>query len=268
MASLVNSSLDLIRRRKTQKHPHLHARWGDVSISAPTEGSWTQFNNPYQREKVNYGPGFVPGCSADDDNSSDEEETSQEGRSKKSVLKSRRLTRMLSPSTLNTTTSKKSQERENQAGFEYKPVRPDYAQEVAEKVDKQNVPRFRYVPASQRYLRDLATDLQPEIEAENLQPARSRSCEPPVVTLDEQSLRLQPRGVQETMGRGYVRGLSSSTMPRRTSRDNNVSSVREESRERLTQKKKTGSSLQRSQSTMKPRRPMTLTMVSDPDDLW
>ncbi|KAL1989232.1 hypothetical protein VTN96DRAFT_3779 [Rasamsonia emersonii] len=266
MASLVNSSLDLLRRRKTQKHPQLHARWGDVSISAPTEGAWTQFNNPYQREKVNYGPGFVPGCSADDDNSSDGEEASQESRSKKSVLKSRRLTRILAPSTLNTTSSKKSQERENQTGFEYKPVRPDYAQEVAENVDKQNVPRFRYVPASQNYLRDLVTDLQPETEAVNLQPARSRSCEPPAVTLDEQSLRLQPRGVQETMGRDYRRGLSSSTMPRRTSHDSNVSGVREE--ERVKQKKKTGSSLQRSQSTMKPRRPMTLTMVSDPDDLW
>ncbi|KAL1966422.1 hypothetical protein VTN77DRAFT_4564 [Rasamsonia byssochlamydoides] len=266
MASLVNSSLDLIRRRKTSKHPRLHARWGDVSISAPTEGAWTQFDNPYQREKVTYGPGFVPGCSADEDYFDEEEASGREYKKTGpiSVLKSRRLTRILSPSSLNTTTSKKSEEKERQIGFEYKPVRPDYAQEIAEEIDRQNSPRFRYVPASQKYLRDLVADLQPE---ENIQPPRSRSCEPSAGTGVTFEKQLQPQGVQE-IGSNYFRGLFSSTMPRRSSRVANVAGVREEPRGRIKQKKKTASSLQRSQSAMKPHHQMTLTMVSDPDELW
>lgn len=57
----MNSLAPRNRLRKNDSKP-LHSRWGDVSISTPTEGSWSQYNNPRtsaQRHE-GYGPGYVP----------------------------------------------------------------------------------------------------------------------------------------------------------------------------------------------------------------
>ncbi|KAL2013294.1 hypothetical protein VTN00DRAFT_819 [Thermoascus crustaceus] len=88
-------NLNLFRKRETPRAP-LHARWGDVAITVPTDGSWCQFDNPHhrhhhykqgggrgrqQKKKGSYyGPGFVPDCSEDDDYSSfSEDDTEEEG---------------------------------------------------------------------------------------------------------------------------------------------------------------------------------------------
>lgn len=49
------------RLRRNEPKP-LHSRWGDVSISTPTEGSWCQYNNPHKstQRHEGYGPGYVP----------------------------------------------------------------------------------------------------------------------------------------------------------------------------------------------------------------
>lgn len=173
MANIVNTSLDIIRRHKT-RHPRLHSRWGDVAITPPIEGAWSQFENPYLRDDEEYGPGFVPSLDISNkevllldsasDSSDDELPTKEEKNVKvektgkeadsKAISKARRLTRILLPSSVSSPV-RKSVDKNNVTDFQYRPVQPDYAQEVAEKVDKQSRPHFRYVPASKHYMQDL-----------------------------------------------------------------------------------------------------------------
>ena len=57
-------------RRKRKLSSELHSRWGDVSITYPTEGSWSQWDQPSSinmnvaaelviREQQNVGPGTL-----------------------------------------------------------------------------------------------------------------------------------------------------------------------------------------------------------------
>lgn len=173
MANIVNTSLDMIRRHKNRQ-PRLHARWGDVAITAPMEGAWSQLHNPFLQEHIEYGPGFVPGIEIGDkevllldsetDISDDEiyinekmhlkDEKKDKDTESRAVSKARRLTRILLPSNVNSPL-KKGAEKDKAGEFQYRPVQPDYAQEIAEKMDKQKKPNFRYVPASKHYLREL-----------------------------------------------------------------------------------------------------------------
>lgn len=174
MANIVNTSLDIIRRHKT-RHPRLHSRWGDITITPPVEGAWSQFENPYLRDDEEYGPGFIPSIdignkevllldsaseSSDDELATKErinlrgERTEKEADSK-ALSKAKRITRILLPSSVNSPVRKSSLDKGKVTDFRYRPVQPDYAQEVAEKVDKQSRPHFRYVPASKHYMEDL-----------------------------------------------------------------------------------------------------------------
>lgn len=174
MANIVNTSLDIIRRHKT-RHPRLHARWGDVAITPPVEGAWSQFENPYLRDGGEYGPGFVPIIDAnnkevllldsDSDDSDDElttkerinmkEERLEKETDSRAISKARRLTRILLPSSVHSPVRKSSGDKSKVTDFRYRPVQPDYAQEVAENIDKQSRPNFRYLPASRHYVQDL-----------------------------------------------------------------------------------------------------------------
>ncbi|RMJ24914.1 hypothetical protein PHISP_04223 [Aspergillus sp. HF37] len=61
MSGTPNKPLNPFRRQEppTSSKP-LHSRWGDVAITVPTEGSWSQYNNPHRRgRKGYYGPGYV-----------------------------------------------------------------------------------------------------------------------------------------------------------------------------------------------------------------
>lgn len=176
MANIVNHSLNIIRRHKT-RHPRLHSRWGDITITPPMKGAWSQFENPYLRDDEEYGPGFVPSVSINNkevllvdsssESSDDElplrekmkirEQKTEKETDSKAVSKAKRLTRILLPSSVNSPVrrSSSSAEKGKAMDFQYRPVQPDYAQEVAEKVDKQTRPHFRYVPASKHYMQDL-----------------------------------------------------------------------------------------------------------------
>ncbi|EED16418.1 conserved hypothetical protein [Talaromyces stipitatus ATCC 10500] len=171
MENIVNTSLDIIRRHKA-RHPRLHSRWGDVAITPPVEGAWSQFDNPYIRDEREYGPGFIPSLDISNkevlllesstDGSDDElakEKNIKEGRTgkeadSKAISKAKRLTRILLPSSVNSTV-RKSADKGKANDFQYRPVQPDYAQEVVEKIDQQSRPHFRYVPASRHYLYNL-----------------------------------------------------------------------------------------------------------------
>lgn len=174
MANIVNTSLDIIRRHKT-RHPRLHSRWGDIAITPPIEGAWSQFENPYLRDDEEYGPGFIPSIDigskevllldsasdiSDDELATNEKISIKEERmdkeaDSKALSKAKRLTRILLPSSVNSPVRKSSLDKGKVTDFRYRPVQPDYAQEVAEKVDKQGRPHFRYVPASKHYMEDL-----------------------------------------------------------------------------------------------------------------
>ncbi|RAO71481.1 uncharacterized protein BHQ10_007493 [Talaromyces amestolkiae] len=174
MANIVNTSLDIIRRHKT-RHPRLHSRWGDIAITPPVEGAWSQFENPYLRDDEEYGPGFVPSIdignkevllldsaseSSDDELATKEkislkEEKTEKEADSKALSKAKRITRILLPSSVNSPVRNLSLDKGKVTDFRYRPVQPDYAQEVAEKVDKQSRPHFRYVPASKHYMEDL-----------------------------------------------------------------------------------------------------------------
>lgn len=307
MASFVTTSLDIIRRHKHNRRPRLHARWGDVAISAPIDGAWSQYNNPHLKGKKLYGPGFVPGVTSggnkevlllddgfpsDDDYDGDdedlqeedkkaergEEEKEREGEEKKKKRdsKTRRLTRILLPSNVNT---QPKQVEEKPIEFEYKPVHPDYAQEIAEKRDTEARPNFRYVPASEAFFRELQDSNNNNQSHEGNEvakkhtikrkpvPQRSHSCDPCAV--DDIVFVADTKEV-------IPRTLASNTMHRKStiisSRRNN--DQRESSDQIRGRSKKNQQKLdvQRSQSAavrrQSYRRTMTLDMVGDQEDLW
>ncbi|KAI9931011.1 hypothetical protein ASPWEDRAFT_239330 [Aspergillus wentii DTO 134E9] len=164
--------------RKHDSRKPLHARWGDVAISAPTEGSWSQYNNPHQssHRKLGYGPGFVPDCSPRSRQSSDEDETtstdttpsSRRNSFSISTLNPRRLSMRLGPRSKAAAPDTHHDEddrlrhfADQRSEFAYKPIRQDYLNEVAEKTTAQHhdrrASRFRYIPASTRYNEELGS---------------------------------------------------------------------------------------------------------------
>ncbi|KAH8700158.1 hypothetical protein BGW36DRAFT_123924 [Talaromyces proteolyticus] len=324
MANFINTSLDIIRRHKQPRRPHLHARWGDVGITAPIDGAWSQFHNPHLKGKKIYGPGYVAGVSstanndnkevmlldADEWTSEDEEEKRKEKEKEKerSASKARRLTRILLPSSINTPT-KKTDELDKEkppVEFQYKPVCPDYAQEIAQKLDMEAKPHFRYVPASEKYFKELIIDspkaedgtddkaVYEGVEGNNYYKTiprrptkqRSHSCDPCVGT-DAEFRQIPQSNKDEQVVDGNKPSISPRTpplgiMPRKaTSSSNNSASGgerssnthhRDQSRGRIKHSQTFPQNIvvQRSQSVLsKPRRrTMILDMVGDQDDLW
>lgn len=355
MASLISSSLDLLRRQKTKKQPHLHARWGDVQISVPTEGAWTQFKNPHKRESMEYGPGFVPGLDTltkiqdenDDDDyppeyvekitvADEQLETTSLTRSSTSssfstssssvepspnlstisgTFNPTRVPQVLSPSNSIQSTldgkkksipeAKKLDSPSSQvstvSSFEYKPVRPNYARELAQKVQQERAPRFRYVPASENFRREMEEILpsrsssqasfhrrSPDEDHLTLSPhIRSRSCEPVEYDpWDPRRRALQPTGVQE-VARGRARASSMKTskqphfpatqIPAVIEEEEHQPRGRQRTKDRSSSRRapslptsKVASVAKRSRSAVQvqPRMLMTTRMVSEEDDLW
>ncbi|KAJ9212215.1 hypothetical protein DTO166G4_6159 [Paecilomyces variotii] len=164
MASIVNA----FRKQKPQRAP-LHARWGDVGITVPTEGSWSQFDNPHKanRERAGYGPGFVPDCNDENDPN-----LINQPSSKKSTTKRHQLSTPLSR--MRSITRRKDQETKRSNGtskarFSYKPIDPDHMVELAmEYGDGTEIPPILYVPPSKAYYEDL-TVLQSRLRSKNPQ---------------------------------------------------------------------------------------------------
>jgi len=168
MASIVPNPLN--RFRKHDCHKPLHARWGDVSITAPTEGSWCQYDNPHKSAQryLGYGPGSVPDGFrrtpiSPARNFADEYEDNVEAPKaehntsprRMSTLNPRRLSMRLSRT--KSPDGKQQQQRPrdlDRTDFAYKPIKQDYSTEVVEVANRRES-RFRYIPASPRYLEEL-----------------------------------------------------------------------------------------------------------------
>lgn len=174
MAGIVNGPLSLFRKPDSTRP--LHARWGDVSISVPTDGSWNQYDNPHRpvKEKSAYGPGYVPDCSPQDrtprpvkEDDPDEdarsicsEASTTSRRSSLSLagLRPGRLSVRLASRPRHLRGESQSERdahppEQKRTEFEYKPIQPDYTSEVVEKSNHPNN-RFKYIPTSERYLGD------------------------------------------------------------------------------------------------------------------
>ncbi|GAD93489.1 conserved hypothetical protein [Paecilomyces variotii No. 5] len=164
--------INVFRRERSQRAP-LHARWGDVGITVPTEGSWSQFDNPHKarRERNGYGPGFVPDC-----NQEDEPNLIKPSSSKKSTTKRHHLSTSLSrmrsiAKRKDQIPNKSSQGRETR--LSYKPIiDSDHMVELAmEYGDGTEIPPILYVHPSRAYYENL----------EVLQ-SKTKSTSPQVIT--------------------------------------------------------------------------------------
>ncbi|KAJ6180564.1 hypothetical protein N7519_011025 [Penicillium mononematosum] len=145
---------------------------GDVSISVPTDGSWSQYDNPHRpvKEISAYGPGYVPGCSPQDPTPRplNEEDPEDDARSVCSAastssrrsslslgsLRPGRLSVRLAsrPKQLRGETqierdAHRSEQKRNE--FAYRPIQQDYTSEVIEKTTQPSN-RFRYIPTNGR----------------------------------------------------------------------------------------------------------------------
>lgn len=178
MAGIVNGPLSLFRKSDSSKP--LHARWGDVSISVPTDGSWNQYDNPHRpvKERSAYGPGYVPDCSPQDRNPRPvkEEDADDDTRSVCSAAStsSRRSSLSLGglrPGRLSVRLAsrpkqlrgesqmerdaQRSEQKRNE--FAYRPIQQDYTSEVVEKTSQPSN-RFKYIPTNGRYLQSSGTE--------------------------------------------------------------------------------------------------------------
>ncbi|KAL4891010.1 hypothetical protein BDV59DRAFT_76437 [Aspergillus ambiguus] len=171
MASIVQRPLN--RFRKTDHHRTFHERWGDLAISAPTDGSWNQLDasNGSLSTKRHSRYNSVTethrsrgACIDDDDDDTihltdDPSAPSRRNSFSMRTLNPRRLSMRLAPRPKTPAEGQKDKEhppspREKRTEFAYKPIHQDYPSEVAEKVARQNPSssaRFRYIPANSGY---------------------------------------------------------------------------------------------------------------------
>ncbi|KNG83036.1 hypothetical protein ANOM_008161 [Aspergillus nomiae NRRL 13137] len=161
MASIVQRPLNRLRKNDTYKP--LHERFGDVSISAPTEGSWNQLESPRQSTHRGYGHGLARGNSTrssrenyDAASAPDNTPPSRQNSFSMSTLNPRRLSMRLAPRSRHSTEDPNEKEHlhhpDRRTEFAYKPIHQDYSTEVAEKAASRghDSPRFRYIPADTR----------------------------------------------------------------------------------------------------------------------
>ena len=176
MAGIANKPLAIFRRPESPKP--LHSRWGDVSISVPTDGSWNQYNNPHRpaQRKQTYGPGFVPDYPSTGRKSRPvrEEEINEDMErapvNKTSVSRRNSLSLgALKPGRLSVRLASRPkkltgelpverttvQPDHKQASYAYKPIHQDYSAEVTEKSSRANAPQYRYIPRNRQYPEDI-----------------------------------------------------------------------------------------------------------------
>ncbi|KGO75663.1 hypothetical protein PITC_030150 [Penicillium italicum] len=289
MAGIVNGPFSLFRKSDSPKP--LHARWGDVSISVPTDGSWNQYDNPHRpvKERSAYGPGYVPDCSPQDRRSprpvKGEEDPNDDARSVcseastvsrrsslslKSLRPGRLSVRLASrPKQLRGESqterdTRRSEQMRNE--FAYRPIHQDYTSEV---VGNSTQPgnRFKYIPTNGRYLQSSGAETPRSQSVNSHRSPNSRRG-----SLSESS-------EQRYSGRDrdhYTPAVRGSTYHEDESRSLHSTSFRDSS----------DSSCSRRNYGLPPRRrtspfvaadserassmskPMTMAMVPDPDDLY
>ena len=162
MAHIVNNSLSRFRKHDRP----LHARWGDVAITAPTEGSWCQYDSAHQSAQKRRGyvpeghPRVLPSkpkkheVHDEDDDEDEKSSASSSQRSSSAInnLNPRRLSMLLSRPKPVEAGRGRQRQRDIESGvdFAYKPIKHDYSTEVAE-ISHNRRSRFRYIPASPPY---------------------------------------------------------------------------------------------------------------------
>ncbi|KAJ5632439.1 hypothetical protein N7490_008778 [Penicillium lividum] len=276
MAGIVNKPLGLFRRPESPRP--LHARWGDVAISVPTEGSWNQYDNPHrpaQEERQTYGPGFVPHCHPSDksgipSNENDEDHKIASSRSSTSRRNSLSLG-ALRPGRLSVRLASRpkhrrgevQQERDTQqdrTDFAYKPIRQDYPLESTEESkpvkQKQNVatPPFKYIPTNGRYLEEIPAA-----------PPRSQSAMSHRSSLSRRDSFTE--SLEERLGRRGSHQEDDCRSLRSSVGDSSDSSSSRRNFEMMP-RRRTSPFVPADRRRASLLKPMTLAMVPDPEDLF
>jgi hypothetical protein len=284
MAGIVNGPLSLFRKPESAKP--LHARWGDVTISVPTDGSWNQYDNPHRpvKERSAYGPGYVPDCSPQDrtPRPAKEDDIDEDARSvcSEASTASRRSSLSiggLRPGRMSVRLASRPKHLERgsqierdahneqkRTEFAYKPIQQDYTSEVVEKSSKHDN-RFKYIPTSGRYLQDSGPETP-----------RSQSVHSPR-TAHSRRGSLPESGNRRDHGRD--RDYRASTVRRSTCHDDDRQSIyssvgdsSDSSGSRrnygLPPRRKTSPFVAADWRRASVSRPMALAMVPDPDELY
>lgn len=293
MAGIVTRPLSIFRRPDSPKP--MHARWGDVGISVPTEGSWNQFDNPHRRaleERQKYGPGFVPGIpssdksttSKDDDREQEleEEEEAEKplpplpkristiGRSNSlsiGALRPSRLSVRLAsrpkPSDFEETAEKESSEEgTKKVDFAYKPIKQDYTAEAKETSKRNSTAPFRYVQTNANYLEDkqrVTRRSQSARPYQNSDRRRDSFTEP----LSEKDGNCQPSAPVEQSSRKDEKRKSF-----RLSISDRLDSLGSNGDYEMPPRRRTSPFVPADRKRGSLMRPMTLTMVPDSEDLF
>ncbi|EKV04320.1 RmlC-like cupin domain-containing protein [Penicillium digitatum] len=284
MAGLVNGPLSLFR--KTDSSKPLHARWGDVSISVPTDGSWNQYDNPHRpiTERSAYGPGYVPDCSPQDrrnPRSVKEEDPDDDARSVCSEastvswrsslsLKSLRPGRLSvhlasRPKPLRGESqverdAQRSEQKRNE--FAYRPIYQDYTSEVVESTNRSSN-RFKYIPTNGRYPQSSGAETPRSQSVNSLRTPHSLSESSERRYSGRDRDHYTPTIGGSTCHEDDFCGLHSTSV--RDSSDSSGSWRNYGLPPRRRTSPFVAADGQRASSISKP---MTLTMVPDPDDLY
>ena len=163
MASIIPRPLSRFRKQDpSDRDRRLHERWGDVSISAPTGGSWNQFSTSHHHQPTHhhhhsgsYGPGYVP------EHAAPARSNSNSNSNRLSTFNPRRLSMRLAPRSKTPTLAEGDEPSsptgschpliERRPEFAYRPIHQDYPAEVASttthRMSLQPSQRFRYIPA-------------------------------------------------------------------------------------------------------------------------
>lgn len=189
MAGTTNKPLNPFRKQESSdSFKSLHSRWGDVAITVPTEGSWSQYNTPNCRNRSHrrafYGTDYVPEHSArhrhghlalDEKNAGSKASADISTSSRRNSFISNNLNphhvsmrRQLSfrhrssrslPIVDGTFEETEPLITERRNEFAYKPIQQDYPTEIAgsqgSQLRRTNTARFRYIPATARYREEL-----------------------------------------------------------------------------------------------------------------
>ncbi|KAJ5895168.1 hypothetical protein N7495_006859 [Penicillium taxi] len=162
MASLVSKPLAKFRRAESPLP--LHSRWGDAAISVPTDGSWSQYDNPHHhmaKERQSYGPGFVPDIPPDGVQPSQRESDWRDhGDTRNRTFRRNSISRLsirLSSRPRHQRTRGESpadRGRESllpeyrRTEFSYMPIQHDYLSEMNDNSKQITPTPFRYIPVS------------------------------------------------------------------------------------------------------------------------
>ncbi|KAJ5362589.1 hypothetical protein N7541_003433 [Penicillium brevicompactum] len=184
MAGMINGSFAIFRKSDSRKP--LHARWGDASISVPTDGSWSQYDNPHRpvTHESRYGPGYVPGIShrhhASHSSIEGDYDDAQSACSSSSDTSRRSSLSLENLRPARGSGCSSSNFNHSPADFAYKPVQQHYPSEV-ERNPKAPGNRFNYIPTSGCYLQENVRTPAPRGHSSsshrNYQPSRDRNAE-------------------------------------------------------------------------------------------